>query len=278
MSAIDRDGRVRGPSPLETRHLLGFDFVSALGYAAIVDVILDGNRTDALLPLVVTPNVDYVVRCSKPANADLAAAIRRARLVLPDGQPIVWASRLLGATLESRLAGSGLVPILWGRIVAEARPAMVIASSDRVAALLRAEHPELVTYVPPLFDDGDEASLRHVIESCAALIEEAKPEVVFVGISFPKQLRVALGLIDALRDHQAESPMFLLIGGSFEMYLGVVKRAPEWMQRAGLEWMFRFLQEPRRLVRRYFVDDLRFIPILAAELWTSRRHRGHRHA
>ena len=89
---------------------------------------------------------------------------------------------------------------------------------------------------------------------------------MFLGISFPKQQRIALALVDELRRTGEPMPIFLLLGGSFEMYLGTTKRAPSWMQRFGLEWFFRFLMEPKRLFRRYFVTDTRFVWLLAREL------------
>jgi N-acetylglucosaminyldiphosphoundecaprenol N-acetyl-beta-D-mannosaminyltransferase len=92
---------------------------------------------------------------------------------------------------------------------------------------------------------------------------------VFFGISFPKQQWVALALERELRHAGRPMPIFLLLGGSFEMYLGIIPRAPGWMQRCGLEWLFRFIREPRRLFRRYFVTDTRFAWLFAREVFLA---------
>ena len=79
-----------------------------------------------------------------------------------------------------------------------------------------------------------------------------------------------IALLTPLRRSGEPMPIFLLLGGSFEMYLGTTKRAPTWMQRVGLEWFFRFLMEPKRLFRRYFVTDTRFVWLLARELLAAK--------
>jgi N-acetylglucosaminyldiphosphoundecaprenol N-acetyl-beta-D-mannosaminyltransferase len=264
-------------TPLSSRSLFGFDFVNDTDVATIVDRILGPQPADGRLPLVVTPNVDYIVRLREPRHADLAVTLPQARYVLPDGQPIVWTSRLKGEPLAARLAGSSMFPVLWKRVIEERRRTVIVAASHDTAKLLRKEHPDAGVVVPPHFDAEDPTELGRVVEMCRGVIQAVRPEFVLVGISFPKQQRVALALLDALRATPELMPVFLLLGGSFEMYLGRVKRAPRWMQRAGLEWFFRFLKEPRRLFRRYFITDARFAWLLVRELVVARvpgRQRG----
>jgi N-acetylglucosaminyldiphosphoundecaprenol N-acetyl-beta-D-mannosaminyltransferase len=129
-----------------------------------------------------------------------------------------------------------------------------------------------------MFDESDEAQLATVVEQCWEVMQEVGPEFVFIGISFPKQQRVALALIDRAREHGQAPPLFLTFGAAFEMYLGLHRRAPHWVQRAGLEWLFRFALEPRRLFRRYFVTDVRFLPMLGREVRRLRRGREGRPA
>jgi len=248
------------------RPLFGFDFENAADLSAIVERVLGPQPVDDRLPFVVTPNVDYIVRLREPELADLAKALPRARYVLPDGQPIVWTSRILKPTLKSRLPGSSMFPVMWRRVVAEQRRAMIVASTEETAAKLRRELPDVGVVVPPHFDATDPAQLAAVVRSCREVIDAVKPEFVFFGISFPKQQWVALALEKELRRCGEPMPIFLLLGGSFEMYLGTTRRAPTWMQRVGLEWFFRFLMEPKRLFRRYFVTDTRFAWLLAREL------------
>jgi N-acetylglucosaminyldiphosphoundecaprenol N-acetyl-beta-D-mannosaminyltransferase len=253
-----------------SRRLFGFDFVNAHDVTATVDQILGVQPLDGLLPLVVTPNVDYIVQLRQPQHAELAATLRRARYVLPDGQPIVWTSRLTGEPLAARLPGSSMFPLVWGKVAAERRPAMIVASSYRTAEQLRREHPQVGVVVPPHFGVDDDAQLARVVEECRRVIAEVKPEFVFLGISFPKQQHIALALVEALEATGEPLPLFLTLGGSFEMYLGQVPRAPGWMQSVGLEWFFRFLMEPRRLFRRYFVTDMQFAALFVKELVRSR--------
>jgi N-acetylglucosaminyldiphosphoundecaprenol N-acetyl-beta-D-mannosaminyltransferase len=256
-----------------TRNLFGFNFVSDDDVSAIVDHIAGPQPSDELLPFVLTPNVDYIVRLREAGLADLAEILPRARYVLPDGQPIVWTSRFTGEPLAARLPGSTMFPVIWKRVMDERRPTVVIASNEVTAARLRQEYPEAGVFVPPQFDADNRAQIAHVADQCAALVRDTRAEFVFVGISFPKQQRVALAVTELLREAGESVPLFLLLGGSFEMYLGDVKRAPQWIQRAGLEWFYRFVQEPRRLFKRYFVTDTRFVWLCLRELVRSRTTR-----
>jgi N-acetylglucosaminyldiphosphoundecaprenol N-acetyl-beta-D-mannosaminyltransferase len=260
---------------VRTQRLFGFDFVDDVGVDATVERLLGAQAGEEGEPVVFTPNVDTVVRMGELESCGIAHRLRNARYVLPDGQPIVWASRLLKRPLRSRLAGSDLVPPLWRRIVAEGRSAMVIASCEEVAVPLRAELPSVAVYVPPVFDPADPLAFSDVARATADVLDRADPEFVFVGISYPKQQLLAFALIDQLRQQGRRPPVFLLIGGSFDMYVGRTPRAPAWMQRVGAEWFFRFLLEPRRLFHRYFIEDVRFLSIVGRELRTARADRRH---
>jgi N-acetylglucosaminyldiphosphoundecaprenol N-acetyl-beta-D-mannosaminyltransferase len=253
-----------------TRHLFGLDFIDDVSVDATVERLLRTQGSEDGEPVVFTPNVDTVVRLRQLESSGVAQRLRNARYILPDGQPIVWASRLLKQPLRSRLAGSDLVPGLWRRIVAEGRTPMVVASCDEVAEALRAELPSVAVYVPPVFDPADPSALSDVVSATANVLDGVDAEFVFVGISYPKQQLLAFALIDQLRRRGRRLPVFLLIGGSFDMYVGRTPRAPAWMQRVGAEWFFRFLLEPRRLFRRYVVEDMRFIPIVWRELRMAR--------
>jgi N-acetylglucosaminyldiphosphoundecaprenol N-acetyl-beta-D-mannosaminyltransferase len=263
----------QGMDRVRTRRLFGLDFVDDISVDATVERLLGPQAGDEREPVVFTPNVDTVVRLTELESSGLGHRLRNARYILPDGQPIVWASRLLKRPLRSRLAGSDLVPPLWRRIVAEGRTPMVIASCEEVAGSLRAELPSLAVYVPPVFDPGDPIAFADIVGATADLLDRADPEFVFVGISYPKQQLLAFALIDQLRRQGRRPPVFLLIGGSLDMHVGRTPRAPAWMQRVGAEWFFRFLLEPRRLFRRYFIEDVRFLSIVGRELRTARADR-----
>jgi N-acetylglucosaminyldiphosphoundecaprenol N-acetyl-beta-D-mannosaminyltransferase len=226
-TAVVTDGARHGGVP--SRPLFGFDFENEADLSAIVERVLGPQPT-------------------------------------PDGQPIVWTSRIVKPSLKSRLPGSSMFPAIWKRVVADQRRAMIVAANEETAAHLRRELPDVGVVVPPQFDAAAPMQLGAVVRSCLDMIEKVQPEFVFFGISFPKQQRVALALEEELRRTGGTMPIFLLLGGSFEMYVGTTRRAPRWMQRAGLEWFFRFLLEPKRLFRRYFVTDTRFAWLFAREL------------
>lgn len=268
---------IPAPGPgARTRRLFDLDFIDDVDVSATVERLLGPQDGADGEPVVFTPNVDTIVRLRELEVDGIAARLRDARYVLPDGQPIVWLSRLCARPLRARLPGSDLVPLLWRRIVAADRRALVVASCPEVAAALQAELPSLAVHVPPRFDGSDPDAVAEVVDAVAAVLDRANPEFVFLGISFPKQQLLAFHLIDRLRRQGRPLPLFLLIGGSFDMYVGRTRRAPTWVQRIGAEWLFRFLCEPRRLFRRYFVDDLRFLPLAARELRACRRPRAPR--
>jgi N-acetylglucosaminyldiphosphoundecaprenol N-acetyl-beta-D-mannosaminyltransferase len=260
-----------GDAPLATRAVFGYDFVSSTSIEAVAEHLLRPQPDDGRLPLVLTPNVDYLVRLDRPAGRALAGRVRQSRCVLPDGQPIVWASRLNGGGgLAARLPGSSLFPPMWRRIVADGRRAVIVASTEETAERLREEHPEVGVVLGEERRHDDAEALAAVVADCRDQIDKVEPEFVFVGISFPKQQLISLALIDQLRAEGKRCPLFLTLGASFEMYLGMHRRAPSWLQRLGLEWFFRFLLEPRRLFRRYFVTDLRFAVLVGRKLIARR--------
>jgi N-acetylglucosaminyldiphosphoundecaprenol N-acetyl-beta-D-mannosaminyltransferase len=242
------DAMTVAAAPARTRQVLGFDFVDDVSLDATVERLLASQPHDGREPIVFTPNVDTVVHMWELERSGVAHRLRNARYILPDGQPIVWASRMLGQPLGSRLAG------------------------------LQAEMPSLGVYVPPVFDADDPVAFAAVVRAAAEVLEQTSPEFVFLGISFPKQQLLALALIDHVRRQGGEPPVFLCIGGGLELHVGRHRRAPRWVRRAGGEWFFRFLLEPRRLFYRYFVKDLRFLPIMRLELRAARppRIRGSR--
>jgi N-acetylglucosaminyldiphosphoundecaprenol N-acetyl-beta-D-mannosaminyltransferase len=267
------------PPILRHHHVFGLDFVDSATLAPVVEVLLDGRINDgpgagdtsSRLPVVVTPNVDHLVHLDRDTEPRATRIIRAAALVLPDGQPVVWASRWLGRPLGARLPGSELVAALFPELVAQRRRVVVVAASEEVARRVEAESPRAKAVVAPMLQVDDPDGIDAFCESCAATIAGHDAEFVFVSLSFPKPYLVIDGL---LRRLGTGAPLFLAVGASFEMRYGLVRRAPAWVQRIGMEWCFRFLQEPRRLFRRYFVDDPAFARIVWRELRRRRSDHG----
>lgn len=192
----------------------------------------------------------------------LLEAIRRCDLVSPDGQSIVWASRLLGRRLPERVAGIDLMERLlgeaerlgWPVYFLGATPA-VLASFERVA---RARYPALaIAGCHHGYFDDDGAMATAIAESGARLL--------FVAMPSPRKEFFIAQQADRL------GPIFTMgVGGSFDVWAGLTRRAPVWMQRAGLEWFYRFLQEPRRMWRRYLVGNCRFALLVFREARSPR--------
>ena len=210
----------------------------------------------------VVVNVDKIVKARD--DAQLREIINRCDLINADGMPVVWASRLLGRPLKERVAGIDLFEALMVRAAERGWRVFLLGAREEVVAKVRsiyeARHPELVFaghrngYWKP---DEEEA--------VAEQVRAARADLLFVAISSPLKERF-LGRWQA----HMQVPFAMGVGGSFDVAAGLVKRAPRWMQRTGLEWFYRFLQEPRRMFRRYFIDDMAFLGMLGGDLVTMR--------
>lgn len=270
MSERDVETGAVADHPFATRRLFGLDFVSEASIDEVARWLAAAgdDRPDAWR-CVVTPNVDHIVRYDR--HPDEEAVAEAAFVVLPDGAPIVWASRLLGEPLAHRLTGSDLFPRWWALAGAAATPVVVVAPTQEVAKGLATEHPGARFVVPGMVDVADEASVAELIDSIVAACEESGARFCVVGVSMVKHHLVAARLRRRWADDYRDAPIVMLLGASPEMHLGLARRAPEWIQKIGLEWFFRFAQEPRRLFRRYFVDDMRFLGMVAQERRQARR-------
>jgi N-acetylglucosaminyldiphosphoundecaprenol N-acetyl-beta-D-mannosaminyltransferase len=206
----------------------------------------------------VVVNVDKLVKASR--DPDLRRIINDCALINVDGMPVVWASRLLGKPLKERVTGVDLFEALMRRAADRGWRVFLLGAREdvvaQVALTYRRRYPRLVLagYRNGYWDDEDEE--RRIVEQ----IRASHADLLFVAISSPKKEQF-------LGRYQAEMkiPFAMGVGGTFDVAIGRVKRAPRWMQVAGLEWFYRFLQEPRRMFRRYFIDDMAFIWLLIKE-------------
>ena len=255
-----------------TIELFGLSFVDAPDEACVAEHLLAKDpvsRSTDQLPVLVTPNVDIIVQLEKSKARGLNDRLANCAYVLPDGAPIVWASKWAGTPLEARIAGSNLFRHWWPSVAAERRPVVVLCASEVVKTGLEADHPEAVVMVAPMIDTSDDQVgmvADQVIE--AALAAEADFCVLCIG--HPKDPLIALAVVDRWPTDRTV-PLVMCLGASAELYLGLKRRAPEWAQRYGLEWLIRFAQEPRRMFHRYFVRDLGFFPMAFREVVARRR-------
>lgn len=254
--------------------MFGLNFCAAESLQAVLADVWNTDVGDILgLPLMITPNVDQIVKLSKPEHADLARALGEAHWILPDGQPLVAVSKLKGGRyrMPARLPGSDFFPMIWKKICRSDKAAAFVLPSAALGAAFEGEHDRVFWHVPPYFSADDKAETEKTILAAAEICRSKKPEFLFLGLGFPKQEIIALGVLDRLKAEGLPLPKTFLLGASFEFYFGMKKRAPKIWQKLGLEFLHRFLSEPKRMFRRYFVDDLAFLPIAGRELFSKRR-------
>ncbi len=214
---------------------------------------------------IVTPNADHTVMLQE--HEGLRAAYRGADLVLADGFPVILASRLLGRRLPERVAGSDLVPALF----AEADPARPLRTfllgaapgvADRAAKRVEALYAgvDIVdTYSPPFGFEHDEVEQERIFSR----LRSAKPDLLVIGLGAPKQEI----WVHTHRD-KITAPVALCVGATIDFLAGEKSRAPKWLQHLHLEWFYRMMSEPRRLVGRYARDAWIF-PQLVWREWRA---------
>jgi N-acetylglucosaminyldiphosphoundecaprenol N-acetyl-beta-D-mannosaminyltransferase len=206
----------------------------------------------------VVVNVDKLVKASR--DEQLRRIINECALINADGMPVVWASRLLGKPLKERVAGVDLFEALMGRAAGKGWRVFLLGAREEVVTAVRDTY---LRKYPQLAIAGWRNGYWNGEQEEAAVVEQIRAsgaDLLFVAISSPKKEQF-LGRYQAAM----QIPFAMGVGGTFDVAIGKVKRAPLWMQKAGLEWFFRFLQEPRRMFRRYFIDDMAFIWLLIKE-------------
>jgi N-acetylglucosaminyldiphosphoundecaprenol N-acetyl-beta-D-mannosaminyltransferase len=209
-----------------------------------------------------TANVDFLVQARQ--DIELRRILFDADLILCDGTPLLWVSRLLGNPLPERVAGADVVPRLI-QLAAEKKYRLFLLgatpdSVSRAAANLRKAYPDLIIagYYSPPFNKLIE--MEH--DEIKARILAARPDVLLVSFGCPKQEKWI-----AMHYRALGVPVAAGVGATIDFLAGKVSRAPAWMQRNGLEWIFRLIQEPRRLFRRYFKDLWIFSWSILAQWW-----------
>ncbi len=213
----------------------------------------------------VVVNVDKLVKAQR--DPALRQIISDCALVNVDGMPVVWASRLRGKPLKERVAGVDLFDALMARAAARGWRVYLLGATEEV---VREVHARYAARFPELRFAGCRNGYwsREEEPEVVADITRSKADLLFVAMGSPKKEQFLGAYQAAMR-----VPFAMGVGGSFDVAAGKVQRAPRWMQRSGLEWFYRFLQEPRRMFRRYFIDDMAFFGLLWQE-WCQERRRG----
>lgn len=237
---------------------IGYALVHACRFDEMTEAIVRSAAFGEEPAYVVTPNVQHIALLAE--DAYLRRIYAEAAFVLPDGVSILLAARVLGQKIPERVAGVDMFEALCRQAAREGLRVYLLGgrpgSAEKAAAKLKSQYRGLIvagTCCPPLGFEKDQREQDKVESS----IRAARPHLLFVALGAPKQ---EYWIYEHAR--QLGVPLTMGIGGSFEMIGGVIARAPRWLQRAGLEWLFRVALEPRRLWKRYLIGMIQFAQIV----------------
>jgi N-acetylglucosaminyldiphosphoundecaprenol N-acetyl-beta-D-mannosaminyltransferase len=224
----------------------------------VVKKIIAHARYNKTPKYVVTPNVHHLVILQK--DRDFQKVYQNAFLSVADGVPLLWVAKLQKTPLSGRVNGTDLFQKLCTAAAEQDLRVFLLGgrpgAAGQAAAILQQKNPGLKiagTYCPPYGFEQDEAELTRINQK----IKAAAPDILFVGLVAQK-----LEKWMAAYSQELGVPISLGIGVSFELVGGVVKRAPKWMQLAGLEWFYRLMVEPKRLFKRTVIFSVVFIWLL----------------
>ena len=217
--------------------------------AAMADAVAAGRKG-----YICVTGVHGVMEAQEDAN--FKDILNKSFLCTPDGMPMVWAGKLNGRKEMSRVYGPDLMLEVCAWSESSGCRHFFYGGAEGVADILveklRARFPKLQvagTYTPPFraLEAGEERALQ-------AMIRKAKPDILWVGLSTPKQERFMAEYLPKL-----EVTLMVGVGAAFDFHSGRIKQAPYWMQRSGLEWFYRLCNEPRRLAKRYLRNNPLFV-------------------
>jgi N-acetylglucosaminyldiphosphoundecaprenol N-acetyl-beta-D-mannosaminyltransferase len=253
------------PAAREARvELMGVE-IDCVDESKAIAIALDGLSAD-VGGWICPTNLDVLRQCFE--SAEIRELVQTADVVVADGMPLIWASRLAGRPLPERVAGSSLIETLPRAAAGVGASVFLLGgnpgAAEAAAARLTGANPDLRiagSLCPPFGFERDPREFAQI----EAELRRARPDIVFVGLGFPKQEH----LITRLRPVLPRA-WFVSCGISFSFVSGEVSRAPRWIQRIGMEWLYRLLQEPRRLFRRYVVLGLPFLARVVSRAVASR--------
>lgn len=206
---------------------------------------------------VVTPNVDHIVQLEK--DEELKRVYENASLILTDGKPLIWISNWYKTSIKEKISGSDLFPRVCDLAAKKGYTMYLLGAAegvaDKAAKNLMNKYKGLNivgTYSPPFGFEKDKLELKKIERQ----IQEVHPDILIVGLGCPKQEKYMYHHCKEL-----DVPISFGLGASIDFEAGNIKRAPRWMSEHGLEWLYRITQDPKRLAKRYLVDDMKIIRI-----------------
>ncbi len=220
---------------------------------AIEKMISDGEKH-----YIVAINVDVVMKIE--ADSYLKEITDKADMVLVDGKPLVWIANYHKHSIKAKISGSDLVPLLCEVSAKKGYSIFIIGGKEGIAEQakikLEAKHSEIKivgTYAPPIGFEKDEVELQKINK----LITDAQPDLLVACFGCPKQEK---WIYENYQKYDAK--VSICAGATVDFLAGNVNRAPKWMSEVGLEWFYRFLQEPKRMFKRYFIDDVKIFKLI----------------
>ena len=216
-----------------------------------IDALIQENKN----AYVVTPNVDHIVQLE--TNKELQDVYANASLILTDGKPLLWIAKWYGTPIKEKISGSDLFPLLCDMAAKKGYSMFFLGAAEGVAAkaadnlMNKYKGLQVIgTYSPPYGFENDSSEMNKI----DAMIKKARPDILIVGLGCPKQEKFIYNNYKKLG-----VPISLGLGASFEA--GNIKRAPKWMANHGLEWLFRITQDPKRLMKRYLINDMKIFKL-----------------
>lgn len=216
---------------------------------------------------VVTPNADHIIRLEK--NMELRKIYSEAGLILTDGMPLIWISRLMKTPIKERITGADFFHELCKIAEQKGFSIFLLGAAEGIAQLasenLKKEFPRIMisgTYSPPYNFESDEIEINKIIN----MIKTSKPDILGVGLGSPKQEKFIYKYLTEM-----DVPLSIAMGATIDFEADKIKRAPKWMQNHGFEWFFRFLMEPKRLFRRYFINDMKIFYLAVKTYFENRK-------
>ena len=206
---------------------------------------------------IITPNVDQVIRIE--SDKYFKEIYENAELLLADGTPLVWISRWYKKPIKEKICGSDLVPDLCKLAAQNGYLIFLLGSAEGVAAKaaenLKKNNPGLRVagvYSPPYGFEKD----KNEIDKINKMLFNSKADMLFVGMGVPKQ---DIFIYENMNKYQI--PMSFSIGATIDFEAGIQKRAPKWVNHIGMEWLYRLAHDPKRMFKRYIIDDMKIFKL-----------------
>lgn len=226
-----------------------------------LSLFIDSRINNNKCSYIVTCNVDHIMKLQK--DSDFYQVYQDADLVIADGMPVIWASKILGKPLKEKVSGSDIIPFLSKHFAQKQYKLFFLGAAPGIAQKaadnLINQFPEMKivgNYSPSYGFENNNEEIREIID----MIKTAKPDILFVGVGAPKQEKWIHKYYKEI-----DVPVSIGVGASLDFLAGNIQRAPLIMQKIGLEWFWRLMQEPKRLWKRYLVDDSKFLALVIKE-------------